>query len=255
VDRLYLPILVSVAIHTGVLLFAGTLPATPKSQKTLIEMAVVEKKPPPPPPPPPPEEKKVEPEKPKPKLKPIEAPKKVEPPKPAEPEPPPEETPPPEPQKPSGFSVDMESTVTGGEGPAVRATEGGGNMFADPKSDAPPGPKETVRTPPPPGAGTTSGASGSGIVRPEFAISESERRPPYPEEARRNEVEGRVLLRVLVGADGTVQEVKLLKGIGFGCDEAAIAHAKRKFRFKPGMRNGIPQPMWLTIPITFDLET
>lgn len=250
--RILVPFLASFIIHAGVLIYASSLPAAPKKASRPIEVSVLEKKKPPPPPPPP--EPKLE--EPKPKPKPIEAPKKVKPPpKAPEPEPPPSPEPPPqEPPKPQVFSVDMESTVKGGEGPAVRAAEGGGNMFADPKTQGEAGPKQTVRTPPASGAGTTPGAAGSGTIPPVFAIPEGDRRPPYPEEAKRAEVEGRVMLRVLVDADGKVIDVKLVKGIGFGCDEAAIKHARTKWKFKPGSRNGVATPMWIPVPVTFQLD-
>ncbi|HLG34767.1 MAG TPA: TonB family protein [Bacteroidia bacterium] len=44
----------------------------------------------------------------------------------------------------------------------------------------------------------------------------------YPVEARANNVQGRVFVSFTIGRDGTVKNVHLLRGIGSGCDEAAL---------------------------------
>ena len=58
----------------------------------------------------------------------------------------------------------------------------------------------------------------------------------YPEIAKRAGVQGRVYVKAYVDEAGTVQKAEVLKGIGAGCDEAAIA-AVMKTRFKPGKQN------------------
>jgi TonB family protein len=63
--------------------------------------------------------------------------------------------------------------------------------------------------------------------------------PMYPPAALKAGLGGTVSLEITVAADGTVAAVKLLKGAGFGLDEAAL-EAARKFRFKPATHDGQP---------------
>jgi TonB family protein len=61
--------------------------------------------------------------------------------------------------------------------------------------------------------------------------------PVYTAEARSLKIEGEVLLEMSFGANGTLQVNKVVRGLGHGLDEAAIAAAS-KIRFKPALRNG-----------------
>jgi protein TonB len=56
----------------------------------------------------------------------------------------------------------------------------------------------------------------------------------YPPAARRQQVEGTVTLEVTVGRDGKVLQVKVVRGIGYGLDEAAI-RALKSATFKPAV--------------------
>ncbi len=60
---------------------------------------------------------------------------------------------------------------------------------------------------------------------------------PYPEEAKRADVEGPVRLKVTVDFEGHVTEVIVMSGPGYGLDQAA-AGALKRFKFKPAMKNG-----------------
>jgi len=77
--------------------------------------------------------------------------------------------------------------------------------------------------------------------------------PPYTEEARKAKLQGGVTVEVLVGADGRAREVRVLKGLGMGLDESAIA-AVRAWRFTPAM-DGQRRPMatWVTVETRFQL--
>jgi protein TonB len=71
----------------------------------------------------------------------------------------------------------------------------------------------------------------------EYAVSEmprlkSEYRIPYPAEAKKNAIQGAVVMDLLIDSDGVVREAKLLQGPGFGLNEAAL-EAVRKFEFLP----------------------
>lgn len=245
---------VSLCLHGGLLYAATNVePPPPEKKPEKVELRVVEAKKPEPPPPPPPPEKPPEPEPPKPEP----APKKRElapPPKADTPPPPPPPSAPP-PPPPQGFSVDLESTVAAGPGPAVVAVEGGGNLFADPSKGGDPGKRQAAPPPPPRGSPDgVEGGTGPASEPPEWLISDEERKPPYNERATALEVEGTVVLQLTVGEDGRVQAAKVLKGLGYGLDEASVDWAKKKYRFKPGRRNGKPVAMTLTVNLNFELE-
>jgi protein TonB len=79
--------------------------------------------------------------------------------------------------------------------------------------------------------------------------------PPYPPVSRRLREEGKVVLRVHVGAQGEVLAVELKTSSGFSrLDDSALATVPR-WRFVPGQRDGIPQAMWVTVPIAFELTS
>ena len=74
----------------------------------------------------------------------------------------------------------------------------------------------------------------------------------YPEIARRAGVQGRVYVLAFVNDKGEVTKTEVIKGIGAGCDEAAMA-AVRKARFIPGRQRGKPVKVRISIPIRFQL--
>jgi protein TonB len=74
----------------------------------------------------------------------------------------------------------------------------------------------------------------------------------YPDMARKAGVQGRVFILVYVNEHGGVDDVKVVKGIGAGCDEAAIAAAK-KTKFSPGKSKGQSIKTKLSLAINFKL--
>lgn len=74
----------------------------------------------------------------------------------------------------------------------------------------------------------------------------------YPEIAKRAGVQGKVYLKAFVNEKGIVQRVEILKGIGAGCDEAAV-QAVMDTRFNPGKQRGRPVKVQVSIPIKFVL--
>jgi periplasmic protein TonB len=62
----------------------------------------------------------------------------------------------------------------------------------------------------------------------------------YPEEARKSKVEGQVIVQFIINEDGSCTNFKVVKGIGFGCDEAAVEAFKKMPKWKPGLVNGKP---------------
>lgn len=77
--------------------------------------------------------------------------------------------------------------------------------------------------------------------------------PQYTDEAREAKVQGRVTLRVLVGADGRASQIQIAQGIGMGLDDRAV-QSVRSWKFAPardGSRRAVPA--WITIEIIFRL--
>lgn len=77
--------------------------------------------------------------------------------------------------------------------------------------------------------------------------------PQYTDEARKTKLQGRVTLRVLVGADGRTAQVKITQGIGMGLDERAV-EAVRGWKFDPARdaaRHSVAA--WVTIEVVFRL--
>lgn len=75
----------------------------------------------------------------------------------------------------------------------------------------------------------------------------------YPEIARLAGIEGRVMVSFIIDEKGKVLSPVVVRGIGGGCDEAAI-DAVKKARFIPGMQRGMPVRVRFTLPITFKLN-
>jgi TonB family protein len=90
-----------------------------------------------------------------------------------------------------------------------------------------------------------------GGVTPPTVLSRVE--PQYSEEARKARYQGTVVLEAIVKRDGTVDILRVVRSLGFGLDENAI-QALKQWRFKPGMRNGIPVDVALNIEVNFNLR-
>lgn len=75
----------------------------------------------------------------------------------------------------------------------------------------------------------------------------------YPDEARKNKITGRVILNFIVLKNGSITDIKVLRGIGGGADEEAIRVVKESPNWKPGLKNGVPVNVAYTMPIFFQL--
>lgn len=76
----------------------------------------------------------------------------------------------------------------------------------------------------------------------------------YPELAVRAGIQGKVFVMAYVNSEGIVVRAEVVKGIGGGCDEAAVA-AVMKAKFIPGKQRGRPVKVKVVIPILFRLKT
>ena len=75
----------------------------------------------------------------------------------------------------------------------------------------------------------------------------------YPEMARRAGIEGRVTIQFIVNERGQVENPRVVRGIGGGCDEEALK-AVSKARFTPGLQRGRPVKVQYSLPIVFRLQ-
>lgn len=93
---------------------------------------------------------------------------------------------------------------------------------------------------------------GDGVSLP---VVVREVKPQYTPEAKAAKIQGNVLLQALVLVGGTVGNTKVVKSLDtkFGLDKEAIK-AVQQWRFKPGLKDGKPVPVRITIELTFILR-
>jgi periplasmic protein TonB len=75
----------------------------------------------------------------------------------------------------------------------------------------------------------------------------------YPAQARRMGVEGKVFVEFVIEKDGSITDVKAIKGIGAGCDEEAVRVLQAAPKWKPGKQRGKPVRQRMVLPIAFRL--
>jgi protein TonB len=76
----------------------------------------------------------------------------------------------------------------------------------------------------------------------------------YPEVAKENNIQGRVIVRFCVTKIGGVNQVSVLKGVDPELDKEAMRVVSTLPPFKPGKQGGKPVPVWYMVPITFTLK-
>jgi TonB family protein len=105
-----------------------------------------------------------------------------------------------------------------------------------------------------PGSG---GGTGGGPYRPGSGIEPPrllrEVKADYTEDARQRNVEGEVLLEIVVRRDGSVGDVKILRGLASGLNERAV-QAVRQWRFSPARRQGLPVDVVVEVAVEFKLR-
>jgi protein TonB len=102
------------------------------------------------------------------------------------------------------------------------------------------------------GNGGGQGIAKNGTVMTQARYRDTPR-PDYPESARREGHEGRVLLRVLVDDHGRIKSVEISNSSGSAALDHAAAEAIRRWRFHPARYGDRPVESWLRIPIEFRL--
>lgn len=76
----------------------------------------------------------------------------------------------------------------------------------------------------------------------------------YPQIALEQELQGKVILRFQVKADGSVGDIVIQKSLSRECDQAAKDVVKKLKRFIPAKQQGRPVPVWFTLPISFQIQ-
>jgi len=103
--------------------------------------------------------------------------------------------------------------------------------------------------------GGVGSRDGFGLSSPDFKPPEiiTEPIPHYTDEARKARTEGLVVLDVVIRANGMVDGIRVIKGLGYGLDESAVTTIANKWRFKPATYRGVPIDFKATIQVTFRL--
>jgi protein TonB len=76
--------------------------------------------------------------------------------------------------------------------------------------------------------------------------------PKYPEEARAKKIQGTVVLGVIIGKDGTVENIRVQKTPAESLAKSAI-EAVRTWRYRPYLLNGDPIEVETTVNVTYNL--
>jgi len=76
----------------------------------------------------------------------------------------------------------------------------------------------------------------------------------YPRLAKENNISGTVYVSFVVEKDGSVIDIRVLRGIGGGCDEEAVRVIKLMPNWKPGKQRGKPVQVQYNLPVKFSLE-
>jgi protein TonB len=76
----------------------------------------------------------------------------------------------------------------------------------------------------------------------------------YPEIAKENNIQGKVIVRFCVTSKGGVSQVSVLKGVDPELDKEAMRVVTTLPTFKPGKQGGKPVPVWYMVPIAFTLK-
>ncbi|MHB1349094.1 MAG: energy transducer TonB [Desulfobulbus sp.] len=170
-------------------------------------------------------------------VQPAEVPKaepvKTPPPKPA---PAPRKASAPAPAKPAPKPAEVAPLAAAPVERQVREERAVGNdpSTAVPPTASPPEPAEAIR-----------------LARP---LYRSNPPPPYPEKARRRNLQGTVLLEVTVSAAGRVEGLRIKESCGHRILDQAAEAAVSRWQFEPGRKNGVPVAMTVLVPVRFNLR-
>jgi periplasmic protein TonB len=73
----------------------------------------------------------------------------------------------------------------------------------------------------------------------------------YPPQAKQKKIHGTVYISFIVEKNGSISNIKLLRGIGYGCDEEAVRVVNSMPKWSPGKQNGVAVRVQIVIPLVF----
>ena len=76
----------------------------------------------------------------------------------------------------------------------------------------------------------------------------------YPSEAKKKNIEGKVIVEFIVLKNGVINSSKVLRGIGYGCDKAALELINNMPNWSPGKQQGKTVNVRMVLPISFKLN-
>lgn len=76
----------------------------------------------------------------------------------------------------------------------------------------------------------------------------------YPEEAKARKISGKVFIEFTIATTGDIYDIKVLRGIGGGCDQQAVLAIIKAGKWFPAIKNGFPVEQAVVIPVSFRLE-
>lgn len=77
----------------------------------------------------------------------------------------------------------------------------------------------------------------------------------YPPDAQDNNIQGKVTLKFVVNADGSVDRIEILRGADPLLDNEAIRVVKSLPKFRPGKQSGVAVPVWFSLPVIFQIKS
>ena len=142
----------------------------------------------------------------------------------------------------SGIGSGTGSGIGSGEGPGFGPGRGGNTGGGD-RNDGGGGPGGG-------GGGYDRIFTGREVTSKARLLSKPE--PQYTEDARKNQITGTVVLKVVFASNGSVTNIRTVSGLPNGLTERAIA-AARQIKFVPATKDGHPVSMWMQLEYNFNL--
>lgn len=102
-----------------------------------------------------------------------------------------------------------------------------------------------------PGEGGSHTQGDPGVTSPQLLKFT---KPSYTDDAIKARIQGVVTLEAVVRKDGKVDSFKVVRGLGYGLDEKSIEEVAKNWKFRPGLFNGKPVDIFITIEIEFNLH-
>ena len=150
---------------------------------------------------------------------------------------------------PGGVAGGVQGGVVGGTVGGVLGGQLGGQLGGVPGGQA--GGTGTETAPPPPPEKPEGPLRVGGDVK--APVIQHRVDPVYPDMARKTRVAGIVIVEAIINKDGSVEQVKVIKGLPMGMSESAV-EAVKQWKFKPGTLNGEPVEVIFNLTVNFKLD-